>query len=158
MIVRNFILLRAFTVEISLRSTWPKWNLHRSDFHSAWSHVNPDNEVTLHRSEIFSFSGHTGIPGLWTKSWTLDPRRWIPGPGLWTLEAKLWTLDAGLWMWNASCKTLKFKTVQSFENNGNAAISITSFLNSTLIKIPFVISGIKNYLRSAYFGLLYLTT
>ena len=92
------------------------------------------------------------------KSWTLDPRRWIPGPGLWTLDAKLWTLDAGLWMWNASCKTLKFKTVQSFENNGNAAISITSFLNSTLIKIPFVISGIKNYLRSAYFGLLYLTT
>ena len=29
-------------------------------------------------------------------------------------------------------KTLKFKTVHSFENNGS--VSITSFLNSTLIK------------------------
>ena len=55
MILRNFISLRAFTVymenslwfEISLRS-----NLHRSEFHYAQSHVNADNEVTSHRSEI----------------------------------------------------------------------------------------------------------
>ena len=32
-------------------------------------------------------------------------------------------------------KTLKSKGVQSFGNNGNEAISITSFLNSTLVKI-----------------------
>ena len=60
MILCNFVSLRAFTVymenslrfEISLRSNWPKWNLHQSDFHSARSHVNADNEVILHRSEI----------------------------------------------------------------------------------------------------------
>ena len=60
MILRNFISLRAFTVymenllrfEISLRSVWPKWNLHQNDFHYAWSHVNADNEVTWHWSEI----------------------------------------------------------------------------------------------------------
>ena len=60
MILRNFISLRAFTVymenslrfEISLRSIWLKWNLHRSEFHYAESHVNADNEVTSHRSEI----------------------------------------------------------------------------------------------------------
>ena len=64
MILRNFISLRAFTVymenslrfEISLRSIWPKWNLHWSEFHSARSHVNADNEVTLHQSEILSRS------------------------------------------------------------------------------------------------------
>ena len=59
-ILRNFISLRAFTAymenslrfEISLPSNWPKWNLHRSEFHFAWTHVNANNEVTLHRSEI----------------------------------------------------------------------------------------------------------
>ena len=38
--------------EISLRSIWSKWNLHRSEFHFAWTHVNANNEVTLHQSEI----------------------------------------------------------------------------------------------------------
>ena len=60
MILRNFISLWVFTVymenslqfEISLRSNWPKWNLHWSEFHFARSHVNADNEVTLHRSKI----------------------------------------------------------------------------------------------------------
>ena len=60
MILRNFISLRAFTVymenslrfEISLRSVWLKWNLHQSELHFARSHVNANNEVTLHRSEI----------------------------------------------------------------------------------------------------------
>ena len=54
MILRNFVSLRAFTVymenslrfEISLRSNWPKWNLHQSEFHYARSHVNADYEVT----------------------------------------------------------------------------------------------------------------
>ena len=54
MILRNFISLRAFTVymenslrfEISFRSIWPEWNLHRSEFHYARSHVSADNEVT----------------------------------------------------------------------------------------------------------------
>ena len=31
---------------------WPKWNLHRSEFHFAWNHVNVNNKVTLHQSEI----------------------------------------------------------------------------------------------------------
>ena len=60
MILRNFISLRAFTIymenllrfEISLRSIWAKWNLHRTEFHYAQSHVNADNEVTSHQSEI----------------------------------------------------------------------------------------------------------
>ena len=57
MILRNFTSLREFTTymenslqfEISLRSIW-------SEFHSAWSHVNADNEVTSHLSEILSRS------------------------------------------------------------------------------------------------------
>ena len=60
MILRKFISLRAFTVyienslwfEISLRAIWPKWNLHQSEFHYARSHLNADNEVTSHRSEV----------------------------------------------------------------------------------------------------------
>ena len=60
----HFISLQAFTVhmenslrfEIPLRSTWTKWNLHRKDFHFAWTHVNANNEVTLHRSEILPWS------------------------------------------------------------------------------------------------------
>ena len=54
-ILSNFILLWTFTVymenslrfEISLRS-----NLHRSEYHFAWRHVNAENEAALHRSEI----------------------------------------------------------------------------------------------------------
>ena len=64
MILRNFISLRAFIVymenllrfEISLRSIWPKWNLHRSEFHSTQSHENADNKATSHQREIFSQS------------------------------------------------------------------------------------------------------
>ena len=60
MILRRFISLRAFTVymekslqpEISLWSNWPKWNLHRCEFHFAWTLVNAKNKVTLHQSEI----------------------------------------------------------------------------------------------------------
>ena len=60
MILGNFVSLRAFTInmenslqfEISLLSIWPKWNLHRSKFHYAWSHVKADSEITSHRSEI----------------------------------------------------------------------------------------------------------
>ena len=64
MILRNFVSLRAFTVymenslrfEISLRSIWPKWNLHQSEFYSTRSHVNATNEVTSYRSQILSRS------------------------------------------------------------------------------------------------------
>ena len=80
-------------------------------------------------------------------SWTLDARvgRWTLDAGLWTLDSGRWTLDTGLWTldsgrWTPDAerqtvdvKTFKFRTVQSFGNNGS--ISITSFLNSTLIKI-----------------------
>ena len=67
MILRNFISLRAYTIymenplrfEISLQSIWPKWNFHRSEFHYAQSHVNPDNEFTSHRSEISNRSDLT---------------------------------------------------------------------------------------------------
>ena len=65
------------------------------------------------------------------KSWTLDSRRWTLDAGLWTLDSERWTLDAE--RWTLDVKTLKFKTVQSFGNNG--VISITLFLNSTLITI-----------------------
>ena len=64
------------------------------------------------KENIFIFNQnirHTGIPGPWTQD----------------LDAGLWTLD--------SVKTLKFKSIQSFGNN--ESILITSFLNSTLIKI-----------------------
>ena len=59
MILRNFISLQAFTayMENSLRfEIWPKWNLRRSEFHSARSHANADNEVPSHQSEILSRS------------------------------------------------------------------------------------------------------
>ena len=66
--------------------------------------------------------------------WTLDPGRWSLDVGLWTLDSKPWTLDSRQWTPDAErqtvdVKTLKFKTAQSFGNNGS--ISITSFLNST---------------------------
>ena len=59
MILCNFISVLAFTVdiekwlqfEISLWFHWPKWNLHRSEFHFTWNHLNADNEVTLHQIE-----------------------------------------------------------------------------------------------------------
>ena len=70
--------------------------------------------------------------------WTLDPERWSLDVGLWTLDSKPWTLDSRQWTPDAErqtvdVKTLKFKTAQSFGNNGS--ISITSFLNSTSLKI-----------------------
>ena len=38
--------------EISLWSNWPKWNLRWSKLLFAWTHLNGNNEATLHRSEI----------------------------------------------------------------------------------------------------------
>ena len=49
--MRNFILLRAFTVYME-NAIWLKWNLHWSEFHYTRSHVNADNEIASHRSEI----------------------------------------------------------------------------------------------------------
>ena len=63
--------------------------------------------------------------------WTLDSRGWTLEYWHWTLDSRHWTPDAE--RWTVDVKTLKSKTVQSFGNNGS--ISITSFLNSTLIKI-----------------------
>ena len=51
MILRNFISQRAFTVYVE-NSNWPKWNLHRSEFQFAWTHMNVNKKITLHRSEI----------------------------------------------------------------------------------------------------------
>ena len=79
---------------------------------------------------FIEYPGHAGIPGLWTQK--LDA-------GLWALDTKPLTLDAARrWTPNVErqavdVKTLKSKTVQSIGNNGS--ISMTSFLNSTLIKI-----------------------
>ena len=53
--------------------------------------------------------------------WTLNPGRWRLGFGRWILDTEHYTVDV---------KTL---TVQSFGNI--EAISITSFFNSTLIRI-----------------------
>ena len=79
--------------------------------------------------------------GLWTLDaglWMLDSGLGMLDSGRWTLYAGLWTLDSGCWTldakrWTVDVKTFKFKTVQSFGNNGS--ISITSFMNSTLIKV-----------------------
>ena len=91
--------------------------------------------------------------GLWTldsgrwaldaELWTLDSGRWTldPGrldPGRRTLDAGPWMLGSGRWTlvagsWTVDVKTLNFKILQSFGNNG--FISITLFLNSTLIEI-----------------------
>ena len=70
--------------------------------------------------QMFIWSGHTGIPGLWTQEldvglWTLGSERWYLDARLWTLysgrwtlnlDAELstldsghWTLDAGCWLW-----------------------------------------------------------
>ena len=51
MILRNFISLRAFTVYMENSARFDR-NLHCSEFHYARSHVNADNEVTSHQSEI----------------------------------------------------------------------------------------------------------
>ena len=64
MILRNFISLRAFTVNIEISL---QFNLKfpRNEFHSAQSHVNADNEVTSHRSEILSaVKSQTGLNSL----------------------------------------------------------------------------------------------
>ena len=42
--------------EILLWSNWTKWNLQRSELHFTWTHVNENNEVNSHRSEILSQS------------------------------------------------------------------------------------------------------
>ena len=84
--------------------------------------------------------------GLWTLDyghWTLDAGCWTLVVGLWTLDSELWTLDSGHWTLDAEHQTvdvitLKFKTVQSIGPISielhNGAISITSFLNPTLIE------------------------
>ena len=94
---------------------------------------------------LFFIVGFEGIPEFldsgrksWTLDsgrWTLDSRRWTLDAGLWTLCSGLWTLDARRWTVDAECytvdvKTLKCKTVQSFENN--ETISMTSFFQATL--------------------------
>ena len=73
MILRNFISPRAFTVyvenslrfEISLQSIWPKWNLHRSDFHYArvmWTLIMklPHTEVKFY-PEVKSQTGLSSV-------------------------------------------------------------------------------------------------
>ena len=79
---------------------------------------------------------HTGIPGLWTQEldaglWTLDCKHQTLHAGLWKLISETWTPDAERQA--VDVKTFTFKTVQSFGNNGS--MSITSFINSSLIKI-----------------------
>ena len=80
--------------------------------------------------------------GLWALDsgrwiWTLDSGCWTLDAGHWTLDSEPWTLNPGAecWTLDAECQTvdvitLKFKTIQSFENTG--AISITSFFHATL--------------------------
>ena len=46
---------------------------------------------------LSTYTGHTGIPGLWTQE--LDA-------GLWTLDSGCWTLDAGLWTLDATLRKL----------------------------------------------------
>ena len=51
--------------EISLQSISPKWNLHRSEFHLAWTHMNANNEVTLHWMKFYpSVKSKIGLSSL----------------------------------------------------------------------------------------------
>ena len=56
MILRKLISLREYTVcmenSLQFEISLPSRNLHQSEFHCARSHVNADNEVTSHPSEI----------------------------------------------------------------------------------------------------------
>ena len=84
------------------------------------------------------FSGIPEFLGSGRKSWTLDSGRWTLDAGLQTLDPGRWTLGDRRQTRDAESqtvdvKTLKFRIVQSFGKN--VAISITSFLISTLIKI-----------------------
>ena len=72
------------------------------------------------------------------KNWTLVSGLWTLDPGPWTLNTGRWMLDSGCQILDAEhytvdIKTLQFKTVQRFGNNG--AISTTSFLNSSLVNL-----------------------
>ena len=55
-IVIVYILFIVLCILYIYKIHWPKWNLRQSEFHSARSHVNADNEVTSHHSEILSWS------------------------------------------------------------------------------------------------------
>ena len=82
----------------------------------------------------------TKLAKTYQNSWTLDGRvgRWTLDVGPWTLDSGSWILDVVLWTLDSEfqtmnslrwtpdierqtvdVKTLKFKTVQSFENNGS---------------------------------------
>ena len=97
---------------------------------------------------------HTGIPGLqtpeldaglwilnsglWTPHFgrrTLDSGRWAPDSGLSTLDSEPWMLDSRRWTPDAECQTVDVETLKSKPVQIYGSISITSFLNSTLIKI-----------------------
>ena len=98
---------------------------------------------TLVEFKYLLFRSRMAYRNSWTLNarvgrWTLDAALWMLNSGFWTLDFGRWTLDSGRWTQDAQhqtvvVKTIKFKFVQSFGNNGS--ISITSFLNSTLIKI-----------------------
>ena len=116
MTLRKFISLRAFTVymenslrfEISFRSIWPKWSLHRSEFHSTRSQVNADNEVTSHRSEFYpQVKSQTSLIRVsWKRALIL--LKYETFQAVWTISAPLSKLDilVGIcpWFW------LHFKT------------------------------------------------
>ena len=69
--------------------------------------------------------------GRWTldaRFWTLSSRIWILDSGLCKLDSGGWTLDSGLWRLDCGCSKLS-KALETME------LTITSFLNSLLMKI-----------------------
>ena len=135
MILRNFISLRAFTVymknslrfEISLPSIWPKWNLHRSGFRYARSHVNADNEVTSHRSEILPQTGLSSLRvsckrALWSLSFSQlgrchDWKLPIPGGFTWSYIRLIYiTKEAHSFSWNKQEVNENWLELTLFEN------------------------------------------
>ena len=83
-------------------------------------------------------------------------KSWMLNSGCCTLDTGLWKLDSGLWMLDLNTRpwaldtgrwTFDAETVQRFGNNG--AISITSFLNSKVIKIfgHFRYENFSNHLK-----------
>ena len=87
--------------------------------------------ITFRFSDFFTAYRNSWTLGARVGRRNLDAWSLTLNAGLWMLDPGRWTLDAGLW--TLSAKTLKFKNIQRFGNNGST--SITSFLNSTLINI-----------------------
>ena len=75
--------------KISLRLIWPKWNLHRNEFHYARKYVNADNEVISHRSEVSKRFEFTLTKMKFDRSEIFSKVSFTTPENMWTLIMKL---------------------------------------------------------------------